>query len=106
MKNVKNFTAAFPEVEKEIKEIGLEEFPYFRTPEFDEITLRIKKYLVGLVGGEGLHELAIYAGTGTASLDAAINNFIKNDDKVLVIKGGRFGQLLADMCNFYQLNIS
>ncbi|WP_336270556.1 pyridoxal-phosphate-dependent aminotransferase family protein [Vreelandella arctica] len=103
MKDIKNFTAAFPKVEKRVKEISLEEFPYFRTNGFDEITLRVKERLTILGGAVGQHELAIYTGTGTASLDAALNNFVRSDDKILVVKGGRFGTLLVEMCNFYRI---
>ena len=91
-------------MEKKIKEISLQEFPYFRTQEFDEVTLCIKERLAALAGSEGHHELAIYTGTGTASLDAALNNFVKKNDKVLVVKGGRFGDLLVEMCGFYRIS--
>jgi aspartate aminotransferase-like enzyme len=46
------------------------------------------------------------AGSGTASMDAAVCNFLSRGDKALVIRGGKFGERWGKICQAYGLDCS
>ncbi|HEY4188308.1 MAG TPA: alanine--glyoxylate aminotransferase family protein [Polyangia bacterium] len=46
------------------------------------------------------------AGSGTASMDAAVCNFLSRGDKALVIRGGKFGERWGKICQAYGVDCS
>lgn len=104
MDKIRNFTAAFPSISESVKKIGLQEFPYFRTLEFDELTLQIKFKLLKIANANE-HNLAILNSTGTGAMDAAVSNLIPENAKIMVIIGGRFGELWKQISSCYTNNI-
>lgn len=102
MSRIINLTAAFPSMDYQIKKIGLKDYTYFRTESFDRLILSIKDKFLKITNANN-HKVALLTSSGTGVMDCALNNFISPNDKVLVIVGGRFGQLWAEMCAFYKI---
>jgi aspartate aminotransferase-like enzyme len=104
MDKVYNFTAAYPSINEEIKQLGLKSYSYFRTTDFDNLTVTIKNLLLGISNATN-HNVAILTSSGTGAMDAAVSNLISRDKKVMVIVGGRFGFLWKEICEAYLKDI-
>lgn len=100
-KKMINFTVGPVQSSEEIREIGYQQVPYFRTPEFSEIMLENERLIKKFAGAEEDARVAFITGSGTASMEASIINFFNEDDKVLVVNGGGFGQRFADICKIH-----
>lgn len=101
MKRISNMTAAFPEISREIRDIGLVQHEYFRTDKFDNLVVDVKEMIKSVSGANNNYHVGILTSSGTGAMDAALLNFIGIDDKIMIVIGGRFGSLWRDMCIFY-----
>lgn len=99
---MKLFTPGPVTMEPGILEEGSNQHPYFRTSEFSEIMLDIQKRILRFIGcSKG--KIVPLGASGTGALDCTISNLVTDNDFVLVINNGTFGQRLVDLCNFYKL---
>ena len=101
-----NFTVG-PVMEcDEVRSVGGEQVPYFRTDEFSKIMLE-NEALIKKFAKSGDNSRAVFiTGSGTASMEATVMNMLTKDDYVLVINGGSFGQRFVDLCNIHEINYS
>lgn len=84
-------------------EIGSEPLPYFRTSEFSQSMKEIKQdYLELLEAGENA-EMAVLTASGTGAMEAAVMNGLTENDKVLVINGGGFGERFVQLCRIHKI---
>jgi len=104
MYNMLNFTIGPVQSNKNIREIGAQQIPYFRTSEFSQIMLENESFIKKFAKASEESRAVFITGSGTASMEAAVINFFNKKDKILVINGGSFGQRFADICNIYGLN--
>lgn len=96
-----NFTVG-PVMEYErTKKIAGENSPYFRTKEFSEINLESEKLLKSLLKADDDCKCVFLTGSGTFGLECAIVNIVKNNDYVLTVNGGSFGQRFVNILNLY-----
>ncbi len=86
-----------------VRNIGAEQVPYFRTPEFSEIMLENEKLMKEFSGAEEDARVVFITGSGTASMEAAVMNAFDENDKVLVVNGGSFGQRFAELCQIHEI---
>ncbi len=86
-----------------VRNIGSEQVPYFRTPEFSEIMLEnerlIKKFSCAPDGSRAV----FITGSGTASMEAALINIFTKKDKLIVINGGSFGERFAELARIHEI---
>lgn len=98
-----NFAVGPVQMSEEIRRIGAEEIPYFRTPEFSALMKEnealIRKFMHA---GEGARTLFLTA-SGTAAMEAAVINLFTKQDKLLVVNGGSFGARFARICRVYEI---
>lgn len=99
-----NFTVGPVMSGKEILEIGKEQVPYFRTPEFSRVMLENESLMKSFFGAANDSRVIFMTGSGTASMDAVVLNTLTKEDKVLVINGGSFGHRFCEICDAYDLN--
>ncbi len=101
-----NFTVG-PVMEcDEVRSVGGEQVPYFRTDEFSKIMLE-NEALIKKFAKSGDNSRAVFiTGSGTASMEATVMNMLTKDDNVLVINGGSFGQRFVDLCNIHEIHYS
>ena len=88
----------------DILEMGSEQIPYFRTDEFSKINFEIEKMLKKACYTNEKSKVITLTASGTAGMEASILNCFNEQDKLLIIIGGSFGQRFAQICDIYGLN--
>lgn len=86
-----------------ILKIGAEQTPYFRTPEFSKINLENEQLIKELLYASEDSRAIFLTGSGTAGMEATVMNVFNEDDKVLIVNGGGFGQRFVDLCNLHDI---
>ena len=98
-----NFTVGPVQSSQEVRAIGGEHVPYFRTPEFSAVMLENEALMKRFaVAPEGARTVFI-TGSGTASMEAAVMNVFTPADKVLLVNGGSFGQRFHELCQIHEI---
>lgn len=98
-----NFTVGPVQSEESVREIGYEQVPYFRTEEFSQIMLENEKLMLEFANASFGSKAVFITGSGTASMEAAIMNTFNENDKLLVIVGGSFGQRFSQICDVHNI---
>lgn len=98
-----NFTVGPVMASEEVCEVGAEQIPYFRTPEFSETILENERLIKKFAKADTDARVAFITGSGTASMEAAIINVFTKADKVLIVNGGSFGQRFVELCKIYEI---
>lgn len=98
-----NFTVGPVQSDYEIRKIGLEQIPYFRTPEFSEVMKENEKLILKFLNAPANSRAVFITGSGTASMEATVINILNKSDKVLIVNGGTFGQRFVDICSIHEI---
>ncbi len=98
-----NFTVGPVMSSDVVRNIGAEQVPYFRTPEFSEIMLENEKLMKEFSGAEDSARVVFITGSGTASMEASVMNVFDRNDKILVINGGSFGHRFVELCQIHEI---
>ncbi|MGZ8237747.1 MAG: 2-aminoethylphosphonate aminotransferase [Methylobacter sp.] len=69
-----------------------------REAELGALQDSIRRRLVQVVHGEDTHTAVLFAGSGTAAVEACISSVVPNDGKILVLINGAYGKRMLDMC--------
>lgn len=96
-----NFTVGPVQSDEQIRLIGFEQVPYFRTPEFSEVMFENEKLILEFANAPENSRAVFITGSGTASMEASIINVLDKKDKVLVVNGGTFGQRFVDLLSIH-----
>ena len=94
-----NFTVGPVQMDKAICDIGSCQIPYFRTPEFSKVMFENERLIKKFVKAREDDRVVFLTGSGTASMEASIINTIYEDDKILIVNGGSFGQRFVEICD-------
>ena len=76
---------------------------HHRTPEFNDCVRETEEGLKWLF--QTTQPVLQLTGSGTAGMEAAVSNFLRHGDKVLVIRGGKFGERWARIAHAYGLGV-
>jgi 2-aminoethylphosphonate-pyruvate transaminase len=63
--------------------------------EFNAVTARVRERLTAIVGGQETHVCVPMQGSGTFSVEAAVNTLVPRDGHVLVLINGAYGKRMA-----------
>ncbi|WP_457640570.1 pyridoxal-phosphate-dependent aminotransferase family protein [Persephonella sp.] len=85
-----------------VKALG-QQIIHHRTPEFTQIFLDTRKNLQKLLKTE--RDVLMFASSGTGAMEAAVTNFFRKGDRVLVINAGKFGQRWREIASTYELKL-
>ena len=96
-----NFTVGPVQSSEEILEIGSEQVPYFRTPEFSRIMLENEELIKKLAKAPNDAKAVFLTGSGTAAMEATVMNVLTKEDKALIINGGSFGARFVKLCQLH-----
>lgn len=96
-----NFTVGPVQSSEEILEIGAEQVPYFRTPEFSRIMLENEEQIKKLAKAPKDAKAVFLTGSGTAAMEATVMNVLTKEDKALIINGGSFGARFVKLCQLH-----
>lgn len=98
-----NFTVGPVMSDEKILNIGSQQVPYFRTSEFSDVMFENEKLMKKFVNAEHNARVIFITGSGTASMEAAVINSFTNEDRVLIINGGSFGQRFVEICELHEI---
>lgn len=101
-----NFTVGPVQMDEEIKRIGAEDIPYFRTFEFSEVMFDNERILLKLFKAPKGSRVVFLTGSGTSGMEASVMNVLDKNDKAIVINGGSFGKRFADICEIHDIDFS
>lgn len=72
---------------------------HHRAPAFEAIMEEVREGLKYVFQTE--REVQVFASSGTGAMDGAISNFLKRGDKAICVRGGKFGERWAEICQCY-----
>ena len=101
-----NFTVGPVQSSDRVREVGAEQVPYFRTPEFSEIMLENEKLMRKFAKAGEDSRVVFITGSGTASMEACIMNLFNENDNVLIVNGGSFGQRFVELCQLHSIKFT
>lgn len=86
-----------------ILKVGSEQTPYFRTQEFSKVNLENEQIMKELLHADEDSRAVFLTGSGTSGMEATVMNVFNENDKVLIVNGGGFGQRFVDLCNLHNI---
>mgnify|MGYP000187807874 FL=1 len=98
-----NFTVGPVMSCEEVRTIGAEQVPYFRTPEFSKIMFENENLMKKFAKADENARVVFLTGSGTAAMEEAVINVFDTKDKVLIVNGGSFGQRFVKICQIHQI---
>jgi len=101
-----NFTVGPVMSSQDILEIGSKSSPYFRTPEFSDLMKENENFFLEMVHAPERSRCVFLTSSGTGAMESTVMNVLNNEDRVIVINGGSFGQRFADLCRLHKRDFS
>ena len=98
-----NFTVGPVMSSDNVRAIGGEQIPYFRTPEFSSVMLENEKLMLKFAKAPKDSKVAFMTNSSTGSMEAVVMNCFSSSDKVLVIDGGSFGHRFVELCEIHDI---
>lgn len=98
-----NFTVGPVMCSDEVRAVGGEQVPYFRTPEFSAVMLENEKLMLKFAKAPEGSRVAFMTNSSTGSMEAVVMNCFDTSEKVLVIDGGSFGHRFVELCEIYEI---
>jgi 2-aminoethylphosphonate-pyruvate transaminase len=74
--------------------------------QFNAITARVREQLLDIVSGRPTHACVPMQGSGTFSVEAAVNTLVPRDGHVLVLVNGAYGRRLAKLAQMMGRRVS
>lgn len=96
-----NFTVGPVMSSDQVRAIGAEQVPYFRTEEFSKVMLENEKYILEFAKAPKDAKAVFMTCSSTGSMEAVVMNCFSKNEKVLIINGGSFGQRFVDLCEIH-----
>ena len=96
-----NFTVGPVMCSDEVCQVGGEQVPYFRTPEFSKLMLENEQLMLQFSKAPNGSRVVFMTNSSTGSMEAVVMNCFTVLDKVLVINGGSFGQRFVELCEIH-----
>lgn len=98
-----NFTVGPVQSGEEVRSIGSQQVPYFRTKEFSDMMFENEKMFLSLVNAGDDSRCVFLASSGTGAMEATIMNLLTVKDSVLVVNGGSFGARFSQICQIHHI---
>ena len=99
-----NFTVGPVMSSEEVLKIGGEQTPYFRNDEFSQVMFENEKLMKEFVYADDESRVVFITGSGTAAMEATVMNVFDENDNLLVVNGGGFGQRFVDLCQLHNIS--
>lgn len=96
-----NFTVYPVQSHENVRTIGGENVPYFRTSEFSQTMFENERLIKKFANAPCDSRTVFITGSGTASMEAAVINTLTSQDKVLVVNGGSFGHRFVELLEIH-----
>lgn len=102
-RNTKLFTVGPVQMYPHTLEVRGHTVPYFRTSEFSDMVLECKKMLLELMDADKEGEVIFLTASGSGAMEASVINCFDENDKLLVISGGTFGERFEKICEIHHI---
>ena len=79
------------------------DMPHLRSDKFRNMFRDVSQKLKAFFKTK--HEVLTLTASGTGAMEAAVVNLLRQNDKVVIVEGGKFGQLWGDIARTYGLRI-
>lgn len=86
-----------------VLQVGAEQIPYFRTPEFSAIMLENEELMLKFANAPKQSRAIFMTNSSTGSMEAVVMNCFTSLDKVLIINGGSFGERFVQLCLIHSI---
>ena len=83
-----NFTVGPVMCSEEVRAVGGEQVPYFRTPEFSELMFENEQLMLKFAKAPAGSKAVFMTNSSTGSMEAVVMNCFDSSDSLLVIDGG------------------
>jgi serine---pyruvate transaminase len=74
---------------------------HHRTPQFKEILKQAVDGLRYIL--QTKNDVFIFASSGTGAMESSVSNILSPKDKVIVVRGGKFGERFSEICQAYDI---
>lgn len=98
-----NFTIGPVMCSDEVRAVGGEQVPYFRTKEFSAVMLENERLMLKFAKAPEGSRAVFMTNSSTGSMEAVVMNCFTAQDKVLVIDGGSFGHRFVELCRIHEI---
>ena len=98
-----NFTVGPVMCSEEVRAVGGEQVPYFRTPEFSNLMFENEKLVLEFSKAPEGSKVAFMTNSSTGSMEAVVMNCFDATDNVLIIDGGSFGHRFVELCEIHEI---
>ena len=103
---MKNFTVGPVESSENVRKIGGEQVPYFRTPEFSKVMLENEKIILDFAQAPKKSRCIFLTASGTGAMEAAVINTLSPKDRAIVVNGGSFGHRFLEILKLHTIPYS
>ena len=100
---MKLFTVGPVQMYPEVADVRNQGIPYFRTQEYSDLVTGCLQNLAKLLGTKYNNNILYLTASGTAAMEAVIDNCLTQDDKALVIDGGSFGHRFCELLDWHKI---
>jgi len=87
----------------EVLQVMAQPIIHHRTPEYEALFADVRRDLRLLF--QCKNEVLIFAASGTGAMEGAVLNTLSPGDQVLVVRGGKFGERWAEICEAYGVRV-
>ena len=97
-----NFTVGPVMSCQDVIEVANHSSPYFRTPEFSEIMLTNESMMLELLYAPEGSRCVFLTASGTGAMESLVMNVLNDQDNIIVINGGSFGQRFVELLELHK----
>jgi aspartate aminotransferase-like enzyme len=87
----------------EVLQVMAQPIIHHRTPEYEALFADVRRDLRLLF--QCKNEVLMFAASGTGAMEGAVVNILSPGDQVLVVRGGKFGERWAEICEAYGVRV-
>lgn len=98
-----NFTVGPVQSSYNVRAIGAEQVPYFRTSEFSEMMLENERLIKKFAHATEDSKVVFLTSSGSGGMETAIMNCLSKNDKALVVNGGSFGERFVELLMLHEI---
>ena len=100
---MKLFTVGPVQMYPKVADVRNQGIPYFRTQEYGDLVKNCLQELAKLLGTNYNDNILYLTASGTAAMEAVIDNALTQNDKALVINGGSFGHRFCELLGWHKI---
>ena len=87
--------------ERELCQLGADQVPYFRTPEFSQVMLENERLFLEFADAPAGSRAVFLTASGTGGMEAAVMNALTSHDRALVVDGGKLGHRFVQLLEIH-----